>query len=114
MARLVMNLSHPTDKFFGIGDSSGKEDESYFVWEENYALLPHNASLLVPHVVHLVVYNPSNFSHHLRSPNIDSDSDIDINIDRDGDIDISIDIDIDRNIYIYIDIDIDGVGKREG
>jgi hypothetical protein len=75
MAWLVMNLSHPPDELFCIRNGSRKEDESYFMWEENDTFLPHYSSLLVSHIMYFVIYNPRNFTHHLRSPDSDSERD---------------------------------------
>jgi hypothetical protein len=53
VARLVMSLGHPTNKLFGIGNGGGQKHESDFVRQQDDALLPHHAALLVTHVMNL-------------------------------------------------------------
>lgn len=47
MAWLVVGLCYPSAKLLRVRNSRGQEDEAYFVWKQDDALFPYDASVLV-------------------------------------------------------------------
>lgn len=47
MAWLVVGLRDPSAKLLRVRNSRGQEDEAYFMWQQDDALFPYDASVLV-------------------------------------------------------------------
>eukprot|EP00982_Pelagococcus_subviridis_P016417 31477-Pelagococcus_subviridis.AAC.9 len=65
VARVVVQSSDPLRELKRVGQRGGEKDHLASLRRVNDALLPHDASLFIPHVVHLVEDDPLDLSHDL-------------------------------------------------
>jgi len=65
VARLAVQRGYPLGELERVGDGGREEDVAHLVRQQDHHLLPHDAALLVAHVVHLVEDDPLHLAHHL-------------------------------------------------
>ena len=58
MTRLLVKLTNPSGKLYGIGNRGGQEDMVTVVGQKNDRLLPYNTTLLVTHVMNFIKNYP--------------------------------------------------------
>ena len=68
MARFAVRRCDPCCELGAIWDGRREEDKAHRLWQEDDALLPYDAALLVSHVVHLVKDDPLDLAHELVAP----------------------------------------------
>lgn len=64
---LLPELRDPGRELARVTDRGRQEDVSHVSRQHNDGFLPDHSSLLVPHVVHLIEYDPFYFSHDLAA-----------------------------------------------
>jgi len=67
VARLRVDIRNPLGKLHRIRDRGREEHIVHLARQKNDRLFPHDAALLVAHVVDLVKDDPRDFAHNLRA-----------------------------------------------
>lgn len=63
----LFKFGYPVCKLSRIANCSTQKHVFYLTRQHNDRLLPNDSSFLVPHIVHLVKYDPFDFSNHFAS-----------------------------------------------